>query len=108
MAPPAALFTAATHGFFTVVYRRSVSGEKVAILSFTGCCAAAARGSARSSASIVLRIKVSVLFGLVLHRPFGDVAAAGEPHALVLFRVLQHLARHRDQRRPRAHVRVQR
>src|SRR4051812_20718079 len=107
MAPPAALFTAATQGFFTVLYRRSVSGEKVAILSFTGCCAVAARGSARSSASIVLRIKVSVLFRFMFHRPFSDVAAAREPHAFVLLRVLQHLPPDRDQRRARAHAPVQ-
>src|SRR3954463_6652176 len=107
MAPPAALFTAATHGFFTVLYRRSVSGEKVAILSFTGCATAAIGTQASSAATTIFRISLPSL-GFMFHRPFRDVAAAGEPHALVLLRVLQHLARDRDQRRARAHMGVQR
>src|SRR3954447_12179464 len=107
IAPPAALFTAATHGFFTVLYRRSVSGEKVAILSFTGCATAAIGTQASSAATTIFRISLTSL-GFMFHRPFRDVAAAREPDAFVLLRVLQHLSRDRDQRRPRTHVRVQR
>src|SRR3954454_13727066 len=107
MAPPAALFTAATHGFFTVLYRRSVSGEKVAILSFTGCATAAIGTQASSAATTIFRISLTSL-GFMFHRPFRDVAAAREPDAFVLLRVLQHLSRDRDQRRPRTHVRVPR
>src|SRR3954469_8779656 len=107
MAAPAALFTAATHGFFTVLYRRSVSGEKVAIFSFTGCATAAIGTQASSAATIIFRISLPSL-GFMFHRPFSDVAAAREPHAFVLLRVLQHLPRGRDHSLARAHVRVQR